>query len=233
MIVSVSLEFFFSINFSTFLSKAKQAISSVHVHAFSRSLPLSSESFECADCNVHFEFHEDLLQHLANHPLLVTPDTDDEDLPSVNEEVSNKCAMCNFVPRSSPDKGDTYRLLQEHTMAVHFKAALPNLKSNEGHYSRRATSSGGRSNDPKATRCSFCFKEFEKNSHLQIHLRYHHQQKTSRPVTSQSWICSACSDVFQSSDLLRDHQLRLCRLAFTCDTCNLKFMQAEQVKLKF
>ena len=146
--------------------------------------------------------------------------------------------MCNFMPRSSPDESETYRCLQEHVMAVHFKASLPNLKRNDGQFcSGKETSSGGsRSSDPKVTRCSVCFKEFEKNSYLQIHLRYHHKQKTdkpvtsNKPVTSQSWICSACSDVFPSSDLLKDHQLKWCRLAFTCDTCNCKFMQAEQVR---
>ena len=182
-----------------------EKISEVHAdhgHFLTGFKSFKADNFECCECGSQFDSGDLLLNHLDQHEVM--------DKSPYKKDPTKQCILCDFVPKSTLNADERRKQMSDHVIASHFMAMLPDIKAPEG--------------EKKAIKvqikCKVCYREFEKESFLRIHMKYHHNSDSESLKQLEAMNkCSRCSKTCLSESQLMLHVSLYCDVTFGCDYC--------------
>jgi len=205
-----------------------------HAHFITNFKSLKADNFECCECGSRFDTPEGLTSHLDQHEWA------ERGAPPATDPVG-QCVMCSFTSDPGLDESEKYRQMADHVISEHFKAAWPTL--NPPPLVRKAAplpSQGRQNHDldhddivevpnpnkPSRSVCETCYKEFETEMMLRVHIKYAHSQHTeTAKQLRQLNTCTRCNKTCTSESQLILHMSLYCDVSYSCDFCPSSFDQ--------
>jgi len=202
-----------------------------HSHFTTNFKSFKAENFECCECGSQFDSPEGLTTHLDQHEWA------EKGAPLTTDPVSN-CVMCSFSVDSDLTASDKYRQMADHVISAHFNASWPTLnppqmpppfhRRQKHDLIKQPDETGEEVSDQTKLRsvCEACFKEFETEAMLRIHMKYAHgtNSKMAKQL-GQLNKCKKCNKTCTSESQLSLHTSLYCDVSYSCDFCPAVFDQ--------
>jgi len=198
-----------------------------HAHLLKNFKSFKTDSYECCECGSQFDSPDMLTSHLDLHEWA-------EKGAPPSENALTQCVLCQFRPAKSLSDSEKYRQMADHVITTHFNVSWPGLKPpvSEPPKDDKKTEDEEEdivevpTDDQIRTVCQVCYKEFENDTLLQIHIKYFHQHNTETDKQlSKLRTCPKCNKTCTSESQLRLHLSLYCNVSFPCDFCPSTFSQ--------